>query len=136
MKKLGFLVVAALFFTACLKNTNPPEPPLLYDYLTFLYVQGPDTVSVTDTIAFQIRVTGNKACYKLEGYEGVPSGDRQYDVRVVGSYPNPAVGDTSGCPGVFFKDTTVRFTPRDMGKNVFRFYNISGLYRADTVFVK
>lgn len=135
MKYLGFLVVTALFFTACLKSTNPPEQPLLYDYLNYLYVQGPDSAKNTDTITFQVRVTGNKACYKLEGWEGVPSGDRQWDVRPVASYPNPKLGDTLACNGVYFKDTTLRVTPKDLGKQVFRFYNTGGLFRADTVVI-
>lgn len=136
MKYLVFLVVTALFFTACLKDNNPPQPERLFDYLTFTHVEGPDTVTVTDTIAFSIRVTGSRACYKLEGYEGISSGDKQYDIRAVGSYPNPVLGDTLDCVGTYVKDTIVRFTPKAAGKQVFRFYNNTTLYRADTVVVK
>lgn len=136
MKYLGFLVITALLFTACLKNNTIPEPERLYDYLTFSFIQGPDTVTVTDTIAFQIRVTGNKKCYKLEGYEGMSSGDKQYDIRAVGSYPNPILGDTLDCVGTYIKDTIIRFTPKPSGKQVFRFFNNTTLYRADTVIVK
>ena len=136
MKYLGFLVVTALFFTACLKNNTVPEPERLYDYLTFTHIQGPDTVTVTDTITFNSRVAGSRACYRLEGYEGISSGDKQYDIRAVGSYPNPVLGDTLDCIGTYAKDTTVRFTPKAAGKQVFRFYNNTTLYRADTVVVQ
>lgn len=137
MKNLGFLLIVSVFFTACLKDTSPPEPERLYDYLSFAFVNGPDTALVTDTISFQVRVGGTKSCYRLEGYEGVSSGDRQYDIRAVGSFPNPALGDTLNCNnGLYIKDTTVKFTPRGSGKQVFRFYNGTTLFRADTVVVK
>lgn len=135
MKNLGFLLIVSVFFTACLKDTTTPQAERLYDYLTFTFVNGPDTASVTDTISFNIRVGGNKSCYRLEGYEGVSSGDRQYDIRAVGSYPNPVLGDTLNCNGVYIKDTTVKFMPRNAGKQVFRFYNGTTLFRADTVVV-
>ena len=136
MKYLGFLLFTALFFTACLKSNTSPEPDRVYEYLSFYHVQGPDTVSVSDTITYQIRVGGQKACYRLEGYEGQESAANQYDIRAVGSYPNPVLGDTLGCVGNYIKDTTVRFTPRGSGKQIFRFYNMSTLFRADTVFVR
>ncbi|ULQ53299.1 hypothetical protein [Flavihumibacter fluvii] len=136
MKMLGFLLVTVMFFTACLKDTTPPVPERLYDYLNFAHVQGPATATVRDTITFQVRLTGSKACYRLEGYEGQASADKQYDLRAIGSYPNPALGDTASCIGApYVKDTTIRFTPRAEGKQVFRFYNNTTLYRADTVLV-
>lgn len=136
MKNLGFLLIVSVFFTACLKSNTPPVEERIYDYLTFTFVNGPATASTSDTIRFQVRVSGTKSCYKLEGYEGVASADRQYDIRAVGSRPNPVLGDTLDCNnGIYTKDTTIKFTPRSSGKQIFRFYNGTNLFRADTVLV-
>jgi hypothetical protein len=136
MKNWVFLLIVSLFFAACLKNTASPEPARIFDYLSFAYIKGPATATVRDTITFQIKVTGSKSCYKLEGYEGQATGDKQYDLRAVGSYPNPKLGDTLSCNnGPYIKDTTIRFSPRAEGKQIFRFYNNTNLVRADTVVV-
>lgn len=137
MKKLVFLIFTTITLVACLKTKQTPPPARILGYLNITHVNGPDTVSVLDTINFQIRVSGGGSCYLLEGFEGQQTADKQYDIRAVGSYPNPIYGDTLSCTGnTYVKDTIIKFSPKAIGKQVFRFFSGADLSSIDTVLVR
>lgn len=133
MKNLVFVVVVAVFFTACLKSTEVQEPDRILVPMSFTRVITPDSSKLGDTVKAQVTVTGTNLCYRFEGYDGVNSGPDQYDIQAVGSIPNPAKKDTT-CPDILYtKDTVLRVTPKLAGKLILRFFNGSSLYKADTV---
>jgi hypothetical protein len=135
MKYLGFLLIVATVFTACLKTNEKSTPDRVITTLSFSYVHSPDTAKLGDTVITQIKVNGPNLCYKFEGFSGANSGPNQYDINAVGSYPNPEKSDTI-CPTFpYTKDTSLTIIPNVKGKMILRFFNSQTLFQADTIVI-
>ncbi|WP_157473992.1 hypothetical protein [Flavihumibacter petaseus] len=138
MKKFVLAGVVMVALAACMKTSTPPAAERIYASMSFSVVQSPDTAAVGDTVKSYVTVTGSNTCYKFEGFNGTPSAGNQYDIRAVGSIPNPDYSgyDPSACMNFpITKDTFLTITPKATGKLVFRFYNNDVLFRADTLVV-
>lgn len=135
MKKLALISLAVLPFAACLKSDAYMEDnnQVLVN-MNFVRVNTPASATVGDTLFAQVTVTGSNTCTVFKGFNGTTSGVDQYDIRAIGSVPNP--NSASGCAdAVIAKDTFLTITPKSPAKLVFRFYNNETLYQADTIVV-
>ncbi len=136
MKKILLAGLVIVSFAACMKSTTAPPSERIYASMRFNLVQTPDTAQVGDTIKSQVIVVGSNTCYQFEGFNGSPSGADQYDIRAVGSIPNPALGTASCVDYPVQKDTFLTITPNTAGRLIFRFYNETELFQVDTIVIK
>lgn len=138
MKKLALVALVVISFASCLKTESQPESAEIYVPMNFVSVQTPDTAAVGDTVLAYVTVSGANTCYKFAGFNGSSTGSEQYDIRAVGTGPNPNYGTPNpNCLNITItKDTFLTILPKIKGRLIFRYLNSDQLFRADTVVVE
>lgn len=98
--------------------------------LTITETITPTSVTHTQPIVSNVKMTAPDLCYKFSQFIVVQENPFHYNINATGTYPN----NPSGCPtAIYTKDTTLSIPTSMTGKYILRFYNGIQLFKADTV---